>query len=229
MFRPQFSLRTLLVLSITVGVVCGTYGWWWPQLQLARKMLTPVEERPIAWREYSPELLAEAKESGQPILLNFDANWDLTSVVNRGQALETPSVRRLIYEYDVIPIQVDCTHFDEEIDARRKSYGAFVPSIVIHPAGPANGPLILKGLQSETKVARVLRVANRGRPQRTELDIVQSPVVGAIGLVLLIAIAHLLAKSEMTQAAGEMASSPSASDSPSASPSGIASASSDSS
>ena len=226
MFRPQFSLRTLLVLSITLGLAWGTFGWWWPGLQLARQMLTPVEERPIAWQPYSPELLANAKESGRPILLTFEADWDITTVANRSWALETPSVRRLIYEYEVIPIQVDCTHHDEEIDARRDDYGVVIPSIVVHSPEANRRPLALNGIQTEQRVARVLRTANRGRPQRSELDIVQSPVLGAVGVMLLLAMAHWLARSEFAQAAGASASSSSSSDSTSASPAGTASASS---
>lgn len=202
MIRPQFSLRSLLIITVTLGVAIGTHSWWLRQLRSVGTLLTPVEKRPIAWYDYSPELLAQAKGSGRPVLLNFDADWDLVTVVNRERAFETPTVRRLIADHDVIPIHIDCTHQDERRWAELNNYGRSVPLTVIHSPATPDFPVVLHGLQSEQSIATALRKTTKGPPRRTPWDVFQSPLVGAIGMLLLIGLSHLLARTESRQAAG---------------------------
>ena len=228
MVRPQFSLRTLLVLSISLGVACGTYSWWWPRLQIAWQMLTPVEERPIAWQEYSPELLADAKESGKPVLLFFDADWDLATKVNLHFEVEQPEVRRLISDHDITPIKADMTNGDDEVanEARKYvEYGA-TPLMVIHDSRSWKQPVVLTGVQTRARVAAALRRAGRFQSHRPAKNICLAPLVGAIGMLLGVAFAHLLAKTETPHGADGSASTVAGTDSASASGSDSASASS---
>ncbi|MGB7408849.1 MAG: thioredoxin family protein [Pontixanthobacter sp.] len=72
-----------------------------------RSILTP--------KAYSPETLARARDTGQPVFLWFTADWCLTCKVNEGAAIEREATRKAFEEAGVIAIRGDWTQRDAEI------------------------------------------------------------------------------------------------------------------
>ena len=209
MIRPQFSLRALLVISVTLGVAIGTHAWWLRTLRSVTTLLTPVEKRPIVWQSYSPKLLAEARKSGKPVLLFFDADWDLTTKTNLKVAIEQPEVRKLIANYEVIPIKADLTNNNKDVANEAINYRRYptTPLIVIHDSRSWKPPVVLTGIQTSKNVASALRSASGGSSRQLANNTLLAPVIGTIGMVVGVALMHFLADAETRQAAEFSASS----------------------
>jgi thiol:disulfide interchange protein DsbD len=67
---------------------------------------------PINWIYYTPERLAEAKASGDVVVLDFTANWCLNCHALERTQLEQDAVVQLLNSERVRPIKVDITAYE---------------------------------------------------------------------------------------------------------------------
>ncbi|MGB3795333.1 MAG: protein-disulfide reductase DsbD domain-containing protein [Alteraurantiacibacter sp.] len=98
------------------------------QVASSESMLEPAE--------YSPEALAKARASGQPVFLWFTADWCLTCKVNEQVAIERDATRDAFQDAGVIAMRGDWTRREPEITRYLEEWqAAGVPLYVWYPAG----------------------------------------------------------------------------------------------
>lgn len=68
--------------------------------------LREAAEQPIIWREWSPQVLEEAKREDKPILIDVGAVWCHWCHVMDRETYSNEGVARLVNE-DFIPVKVD--------------------------------------------------------------------------------------------------------------------------
>lgn len=77
----------------------------------------------LAWKIYSPELLAETKARGAPHLLEFTADWCINCKVLERTVYQSPAVAEAVRRVNMVPIQVDVTASHPERDALLSEVG----------------------------------------------------------------------------------------------------------
>jgi thiol:disulfide interchange protein len=98
----------------------------------------------IDWQRWSPETVAQARDAGKPVLVDFTADWCLTCQVNKKFAIEIPSVRAKLKELDAVALVGDYTHFPDSITAELNRYQrAGVPLVLVYPKNAAAPPIVL--------------------------------------------------------------------------------------
>ena len=107
-----------------------------------------------AWEPYSPRRLAELREQGKPVFVNFTAAWCITCLVNERVALGSPAVAEAFARKGVVYLKADWTSRSAEIAAALGSFGrSGVPLYVVYPAraggAVAAEPRVLPQILSE--------------------------------------------------------------------------------
>ena len=99
-FSPRLlpRLAALVVALVLAGPALG--------LTLA------LTHHPIDWREYSPEAVEAARQTGRPVLLEFTADWCANCQVLEATVLHSKSVVAAIRRHNVVPFRVDVTRRD---------------------------------------------------------------------------------------------------------------------
>jgi suppressor for copper-sensitivity B len=136
----------MLWLMIPLG-----FGFVWVQNYL--------DNRPIEWVAYSPEVLDENLRDGRMVLLSFTARWHPgdDNAMPEYTALARKSVRRLIRSMGIVPIRADGTDESPEVRAALESLGEkHIPAVAIYPAGSRNNPIVLRGFLTEQQVLDAL-------------------------------------------------------------------------
>ncbi|MFZ0827390.1 MAG: protein-disulfide reductase DsbD domain-containing protein [Verrucomicrobiia bacterium] len=98
----------------------------------------------IEWQRWSPEAVAEAQAVGQPVLVDFTADWCLTCQVNKKTSIEIPSVRAKLKSMNAVALLGDYTRFPDNITTELNHFNrAGVPLVLIYPKDPAAPPMVL--------------------------------------------------------------------------------------
>ena len=126
-------------------------------------LLGPVESL-IEWEPFSRARLAELREEGSTVLIDFSADWCLTCKLNLATAIETSDVKNLIEENRVIPLLADWTEENDEIKRMLESLQSrSIPLLAIYPGcrpgEPMRDPIILRDLLTESQVLAAIREA----------------------------------------------------------------------
>lgn len=137
----RLTSATAFALLIALGVAVGLYG-------VDRIGELPVSPEPgsgqsINWESYSPDRLAELRQSGRTIFIDFTAAWCLSCQVNERVAFGSSEVQSKFAEMNIAPIKADWTSRDDNITRALASYGRnSVPLYVLYLSG-ATTPVIL--------------------------------------------------------------------------------------
>jgi thiol:disulfide interchange protein len=98
----------------------------------------------IDWQRWSPEAVAQARADGQPVLVDFTADWCLTCQVNKKTSIEISSVRAKLKEINAVAFIGDYTHFPDAITTELNRYQrAGVPLVLVYPKNPDAEPIVL--------------------------------------------------------------------------------------
>jgi len=98
----------------------------------------------LEWQPWSPAAVAAARAAGQPVLVDFTADWCLTCQVNRKTSLEAPQVRDQLKALKVVTLVGDYTHSSDAIAAELQRYQrAGVPLVLVYPKNPDLPPIFL--------------------------------------------------------------------------------------
>lgn len=96
-----------------------------------------------AWEEFSPERVAELRQQGIPVFIDFTAKWCLICQTNH-VALSTDEVSSKFKERGVVKMKADWTKRDEVIAAELRKFGRnSVPLYVLYDKDPESTPQIL--------------------------------------------------------------------------------------
>ena len=175
-FVQRGRKRTVTAMAFSLAIVAGAYffilerelSWRTPAVLARSGEIEPVRAGGIPWRPWSAKAVAEARASGQPVLVDFTADWCLTCQVNKKTSLEIPSVQAKLKELDAAVFLGDYTTEDPAIASELKRFGrAGVPLVLVY-ASDLNTPttvlpeVLTPGivLEALNKVAQPRIVAN---------------------------------------------------------------------
>jgi thiol:disulfide interchange protein DsbD len=111
---------------------------------------TPAASDTIEWVPYSKAGLDKLRSKGAAVFLDFTAAWCLTCQFNERTAINTPAVKKLLRDYQIVPMRADWTDADPEITAAlRQFHRVGVPFYVYYPPGVKSEPLCFSELLFE--------------------------------------------------------------------------------
>ena len=146
------------------GVVFGLEGqmqWRTPTDPLAAKAGV-VQDFPggIRWHRWSPEAVAEAREEGQPVLVDFTAKWCITCIANKKTSIDIESVRAVLGDKNFKAFRADYTRRPDYITEELRRRGrAGVPLVLVFPADKTKQPEMLPELLTAGTVLTALKKA----------------------------------------------------------------------
>jgi thiol:disulfide interchange protein DsbD len=97
----------------------------------------------IVWQPWSEARIAEAIKAGEPVFVDFTADWCLNCKAIEGAVIETKPVRAALKEKKVLTLKADYTKYDPVVKATLNRFGrAGVPLYIIYPGGQTD-PVVL--------------------------------------------------------------------------------------
>jgi thiol:disulfide interchange protein DsbD len=115
----------------------------------------------ITWEPYSEERLAEARKAGQPVFVDFTADWCLNCKLYEGAVLATDKVGAKFAGKKIVALRADWTNTDNPVVTRAlKSFGRVgVPLYVLYRPGEAQ-PVVADALTTGWLLAELDRIKN---------------------------------------------------------------------
>jgi thiol:disulfide interchange protein DsbD len=153
-FLPKPGVWMVRVKQAMGVLLLGTVIWlgwvFWQQQSVKQVPFAPV--------------LAAALEKGQPVFVDFTADWCVNCKVNERLVLNTDAVQRGFRENEVLFLKADWTNGDPDITKLLKQFGrAGVPLYVLYPA--RGEPIVLPEVITTNLVLDALKRA-RNEPSR---------------------------------------------------------------
>ncbi len=154
-------------LVLLVLILFGSYGFTmegqlnWREAKARPAAGTGVETSTdpdkIPWQPWSVAAVAAAREAGQPVFVDFTANWCATCKFNKANFIETPEVRAKLREVNAVALVGDNTLSPPEIAEELRRYGrAGVPLNLVYPADASAPAIVLPTLLSKSIVLDAL-------------------------------------------------------------------------
>lgn len=162
---------------LQAGVIVATVG------SLAFMFLGPVASV-IPWEPFSRERLADLRQKGATVMVDFSADWCMTCKYNLATAIETTQVKTEIERNRVVPLLADWTDGSPEIKLMLESLQSkSIPVLAVFPAaGPGDRPpepIVLRDLITETQVLSAIREAGPSRAAVPEIRAASKPLPAA--------------------------------------------------
>ncbi len=122
------------------------------------KRVGAVEEGGIAWQPWSDESVTAAVAAGQPVFVDFTADWCINCKFFERTVLETEPIRAALKEKNVLPLKADWTRSDPAITAALKRFGRVgVPLYVLYRPGESE-PVVMDGLTQGGLIAELANI-----------------------------------------------------------------------
>jgi thiol:disulfide interchange protein len=123
----------------------------------------------LPWEPFSRARLAELRDQGATVLVDFSADWCMTCKLNLATAIETNRVKAAIDANRVVPLLADWTEESPEIKAMLETLQSrSIPVLAVFPAvrpdEPARDPIVLRDLITESQVLEAIQEAGPSRP-----------------------------------------------------------------
>ena len=149
----QFSLRSLLLLMVFLGISLGI-GKWSYDAYVARQ---PAK---LPWKPFTRSEMSQLKTGSRPVLVFFTADWDLNCMFILRQSLGDHEVAaeltRRRFEFRL----ADWTTPNADVEQALEEYQSrSIPLIMIHPVGKFDEPFILRDLVSKGELLEAIERA----------------------------------------------------------------------
>ena len=100
----------------------------------------------IHWQKYSSSAVAQARQAGRGVFIDFTAGWCINCQVNDRLVLQSPDVIKAFKDKGISAFKADWTKYDPAITRALSSFGRdSIPVYVYYPPG-SNTPIILPQL-----------------------------------------------------------------------------------
>lgn len=133
----------------------GTAAWAWPAFQYGQAG-APVADAASAWQAWSPQAVAQARQEGRPVFVDFTAAWCVTCQYNKRTTLADPGLMQDFRANKVVLLRADWTRRDETITQALKELGrSGVPVYALYRKD-ARQPTLLSELPSVDEVRQAL-------------------------------------------------------------------------
>lgn len=122
------KLYKALAIALLIGALIS------PQLSLNK-----TDE---SWQAYSPQRLAELRNTGQPVFINVTADWCITCLVNEKVAM-TDGFYQAMEDHGIAYLKGDWTHNDPQITQLLNQYQRNgVPLYLVYPRGSGSAEVL---------------------------------------------------------------------------------------
>jgi len=112
----------------------------------------------IAWQPFSEEKVANGIQSGQPVFIDFTAEWCINCKVFEKTVLDTPAVRSAFRDKKVLALRADWTNQDEKIAQWLKSFGRIgVPLYVLYRPGESQ-PVVFDAITQSVVLGELAKI-----------------------------------------------------------------------
>ena len=144
-----------IAILLALAVISGG-GWYC----LGKKFhhIGKADSDSIAWVDFSEARVKSELAAGRNVFIDFTADWCITCKYNERTAINTPAIRALLAEKNIVPVKADWTNSNPEITAALKSFGRVgVPLYVLYPAADPSSPIVLPELLTESILVEALK------------------------------------------------------------------------
>jgi thiol:disulfide interchange protein DsbD len=110
----------------------------------------------IAWEKFSPQRIDDALRAGQPVFIDFTADWCLNCKYNEKFVINTDAVKSALAQKKVVMLKADWTNGDPAITEWLKKFNRIgVPVYVIY-ASPNEPPVVLPEILTQNILLQAL-------------------------------------------------------------------------
>lgn len=161
-FVPKPGPWMINLKKILGGILLGCVIWllWVFGLQTGLGTgLTGVYKPSVGihWQKYSSSAVAQARESGRGVFIDFTAGWCINCQVNDRVVLQSPDVIKVFNDEGISAFKADWTKYDPAVTRALSSFGReSIPVYVYYPPG-ADTPIILPQLITPKMVLKSIR------------------------------------------------------------------------
>ena len=151
-FIQRGRRRKILATVIMAALLIGGYAYalenqlhWREPVKISDyQPPSKVSADDIDWQKWSPEAVAAARRSGQPVLVDFTADWCVNCQVNKKTSIEIPSVRAKLKAINAVAMIADYTLGPDAITDELSRRGrAGVPLVLVFPKTPDAPAIVL--------------------------------------------------------------------------------------
>lgn len=143
-------LGTLMALAMTITTGALALRWSVPDEQPAR-----VDAQ--GWAPFDEETIKASLAQGQPVFVDFTADWCITCKVNERTVLERPPVLAAFAQYKVVKLKADWTRQDDRIRAILQRHGkAGVPMYLLYSPAAPDKPQVLPEVLTTSIITEAL-------------------------------------------------------------------------
>lgn len=151
-FRPHEKFSKRVPVFVTALLFAGG-------ISLGAYKLAQPSDYELPWQPFSSATLQTLVDSGEPVLVDFTADWCLICKQNEFTALNVESTYRLVKSEGITTLYADFTHEDPEIKSWLERFGqSGVPLTVVYPRGGGE-PVKLTGPYSNNLLVETLKQA----------------------------------------------------------------------
>lgn len=138
------TLSALVFFALgSYALIVSTSSWAEAMGGMATNSKVTNEHIADVWEEFSPERVAELRQQGIPVFIDFTAKWCLICQANH-LVLSGDEVSEKFSELGVVRMKADWTKNDDIIAAELRKFGRnSVPLYILYDSDPESDPAIL--------------------------------------------------------------------------------------